>query len=100
MKRNVLIRPVKIIQLIQDTAKQYNLKVPVIYGLDSIHGANYIRESTLFPQPLSMAASFNLDIVEKVARITSMETRAIGVPWNFNPVLDVGRQPLWPRYLN
>ena len=91
---------VKIIQLIQDTAKQYNLKVPVIYGLDSIHGANYIRESTLFPQPLSMAASFNLDIVEKVARITSMETRAIGVPWNFNPVLDVGRQPLWPRYLN
>ncbi len=43
------------------------------------------------------AASFNIDIVKNVARITAEETRAVGVPWNFNPVLDVGRQPLWPR---
>ena len=83
-----------IITTIQDQALQYNLKIPILYGLDSIHGANYIRESTLFPQPISMAASFNLDIVQSVARITAEETRAVGVPWNFNPVLDVGRQPL------
>ena len=73
-------------------------KIPVIYGIDSIHGANYVREAVLFPQPLSMAASFNLDIVRRVGAITALETRATGIPWNFNPVLDVGRQPLWSRY--
>jgi beta-glucosidase len=44
----------KIITTIQDQALTYNLKIPILYGLDSIHGANYIQESTLFPQPLSM----------------------------------------------
>ena len=44
------------------------------------------------------AASFNLDIAENIGRITAEETRAVGIPWNFNPVLDVGRQPLWPRF--
>ena len=68
-----------------------------MYGIDSIHGANYIQEATLFPQPISMAASFNLNVVKDIARITAIETRAVGIPWNFNPVLDVGRQPLWSR---
>jgi beta-glucosidase len=44
-----------------------------------------------------MASTFNLDIVRQVAQITAMETRGIGIPWNFNPVLDSGRQPLWSR---
>ena len=44
----------KIIKSIQDTALGHNLKIPIIYGLDSIHGANYIREATLFPQPINM----------------------------------------------
>ena len=88
----------KIIKKIQDVAlKNGKSKIPILYGLDSIHGANYIREAVLFPQPLAMAATFNLDIVKKVARVTAVETRAVGIPWNFNPVLDVGRQPLWPR---
>ncbi len=50
-----------------------------------------------FPQSLAMASSFNLEIANEVSRITAMETRAVGIPWNFNPVLDVGRQPLWSR---
>ncbi|CAF0979120.1 unnamed protein product, partial [Brachionus calyciflorus] len=81
------------------TKLEYAIKTKnvVIYGLDSIHGGNYIRESVLFPQPISMAGSFNLEIAKKVGEITSLETRATGIPWNFNPVLDVGRQPLWPR---
>jgi hypothetical protein len=45
-----------------------------------------------------MASSFNTDIAEQVGSITAMETRATGIPWNFNPVLDIGRQHLWPRY--
>ena len=50
----------------------------------------------MFPQPLSLAATFKTEIAYKIGRIT-IETRAVGVPWNFYPVLDVGRQPIWPR---
>ena len=82
---------------INDVALDENLKIPVLYGVDSIHGATYIREATLFPQPISIAATFNVDIAGKIGRVTAEETRAVGIPWNFNPVLDVGRQPLWPR---
>lgn len=89
----------KIIESIEDAAlNETSLRIPVLYGIDSIHGANYIREATLFPQPLSMAASFNVDIARRVGEIVAMETRATGIPWNFSPVLDIGRQPLWPRY--
>lgn len=73
-------------------------KIPIIYGIDSIHGANYIQEATLMPQPLAMASSFNIDIARQVGEITAMETKAVGIPWNFNPVFDQGRDPLWPRY--
>ena len=88
----------RIINLIQKHSTEYTrLKIPLIYGIDSIHGANYIQEAVLFPQPLNLAATFNTEISEKVGEITSIETRAVGIPWNFNPVLDVARQPLWSR---
>ena len=88
----------KIITKVQDMAlKEGKSKIPVLYGIDSIHGGTYIRESVLFPQPLAMGATFNTEIASQVARVTAVETRAVGIPWNFNPVLDVGRQPLWPR---
>jgi len=72
-------------------------KIPVLYGIDAIHGANYLMGGTLFPQPLAQAATFNLNLVEEGASITAYETRASGIPWNFSPVLDVARQPLWSR---
>lgn len=87
----------KIISSIQDACLQTRLKIPAIYGLDSIHGANYVQETVLFPHSISLGGSFNLDLIKKIAHVISLETRAIGIPWNFNPVLDVGRQPLWPR---
>ena len=62
-----------------------------------IHGANYTLNSTLFPQAINMAASFNRDLARIAGEITAVETRASGIPWNFYPVLDLGRQPLWPR---
>ncbi len=83
-------------KIIQEEAKN-NAVIPVIFGIDSIHGANYIREATLMPQPLAMASSFNIDIAREVGAITAMETKAVGIPWNFNPVLDQGRDPIWPR---
>lgn len=87
----------EIIKSIQNASLNAGLKIPVLYGLDSIHGANYVQEATLMPQPLAMAASFNVEISRRVGHITALETRAVGIPWNFNPVLDIGRQHLWPR---
>lgn len=73
------------------------LKIPVLYGIDAIHGSNYLLGGTLFPQPLAQAATFNPELVRQGAQITAYETRASGIPWNFSPVLDVARQPLWSR---
>jgi beta-glucosidase len=82
---------------IQAAAAQTRLAVPVLYGIDSIHGANYVKDATLFPQPLAMAATWNPELMLAGSRFAAAETRAAGLPWNFSPVLDIGRQPLWPR---
>ena len=88
----------EIITQIQDIAtKKTRLGIPIIYGIDAIHGANYIIGATIFPQSIGMAATWNPELVRKGGEITAIETRASGVPWNFNPVLGLGRQPLWPR---
>lgn len=88
----------EIIKEIQDlAAKKTRLGIPVIYGIDAIHGATYTLNSTLFPQSINMAATWNRDLLEKEGEITSKQIRACGISWNFYPVLDIGRQPLWPR---
>src|SRR5438477_149692 len=88
----------EIIRQIQEASQRTRLKIPVIYGIDSIHGANYVRGSTLYPQEIGMAATWNPALMQRLAEITAVETRAAGIPWTFSPVLDLGRQPLWPRF--
>lgn len=88
----------EIINKIQNIAtKETRLGIPVMYGIDAIHGTTYTKGGTLFPQAISMAATWNVDIATRAGEITSYETRASGIPWNFYPVMDIGRQPLWPR---
>jgi beta-glucosidase len=87
-----------IITQIQDEVKNTRLKIPVIYGLDAIHGQTYTLNSTLFPQNIAMAATRNPELVRQAAKVTANELRAGGVRWNFAPVLDIGRQPLWSRF--
>jgi beta-glucosidase len=88
----------KYIGLLQDIAiNQTRLGIPILYGIDAVHGANYTAGSTLLPQQLALAASWNPTIVEKAGAITSYEVRASGIPWNYAPVLDVCRNPLWGR---
>jgi beta-glucosidase len=83
---------------IQDEAKKSRLKIPVLYGLDGMHGQTYTLNSTLFPQNIAMAATRNPDLVAEAAHVTANELRASGVRWEFAPVLDCGRQPLWSRF--
>jgi beta-glucosidase len=87
-----------VISTIQDVAtKKTRLKIPVLYGIDAIHGVTYTHGSTLFPQSINMAATFNTGLSRLEGEITALEMRASGIPWNFFPVMDIGRQPLWPR---
>ena len=88
----------EIIRQIQEASQRTRLKIPVIYGIDSIHGANYVQGATLFPQEIGMAATWNPALMQRAAEISGAETRAAGIPWSFSPVLDIGRQPLWPRF--
>lgn len=88
----------EIINKIQNIAtKETRLGIPVLYGIDAIHGTTYTKGGTLFPQAISMAATWNSDLEKEAGKITAYETRASGIPWNFYPVMDIGRQPLWPR---
>lgn len=87
-----------IISEIQKTSIQLNAhKIPVIYGVDEIHGATYTAGATMFPQQIAQAASRNLALIEKGAAITAYETRASNIPWNFGPVLDLGMDPRFSR---
>ena len=73
-------------------------KIPVLYGIDSNHGANYTKNATLFPQEIGQAASWDTTMAKEIGRITALETRISGIPWAFSPVLDVARDPRWPRF--
>jgi beta-glucosidase len=72
--------------------------IPILYGIDAIHGVNYTVGGTLFPQEIGLAATWNTELARQMGEITAYECRASGIPWNFSPVLDLGRQPLWSRH--
>ena len=86
-----------IITQINNAAQKTILKIPILYGLDNIHGVTYVAGSTLFPQEIGQAATWNRELIYNAAVITAYESRAAGVPWTFSPVLDLGTNPLWPR---
>ena len=86
-----------ITQKVQAVSAKSRLKIPVLYGIDAIHGATYTKNAVLFPQAINMAATFNPELSFKEGEITARELRASGLQWNFSPVMDIGRQPLWPR---
>ena len=88
----------KIVKEIQDSAMQKTrLGIPVLYGIDNIHGANYVNGSVMFPHQIAVAATWNTELSRIGAEITSYESRAASLPWNFNPNADVATNPLWGR---
>ncbi len=84
------------IQLIQQKSMKY-LGIPDIYGLDHNHGVTYTQGGTLFPQPINLGATFNTELARIGAEITANESRAANCPWVYNPVVDLSRDPRWPR---
>lgn len=84
------------IRLIQEKSMKY-IGIPDVYGLDHNHGVTYTQGGTLFPQPINLGASFNTELARIGAEITAYESRAANCPWVYNPVVDLGRDPRWPR---
>jgi len=82
----------------QETALKNRLAIPLLYGIDAIHGLTYTKGATLYPHNINLAASRNSALVFQSAQRTARDLRAAGIRWNFDPVLDVGRQPLWARF--
>jgi beta-glucosidase len=79
-----------IIGKIQNEANKSRLNIPVLYGIDSIHGANFIQNAVLFPQATGLASTFNPTLARELGKIVAHQTRAAGVPWNFHPQVDIG----------
>ncbi len=71
--------------------------IPCIYGLDMIHGATYLTDGSFYPQEINLAATFNREYARQMGRAKAYETRAAQVSWVFSPVMDLGRDPRWPR---
>ncbi|MEN8693339.1 MAG: glycoside hydrolase family 3 N-terminal domain-containing protein [Akkermansiaceae bacterium] len=87
----------EVMEEIEAATTETDKKIPIIYGIDSIHGASYTDGATLFPQQIGLAATWNPELVEGGTRISAYETRASSIPWVFSPDLDLTRNPLWPR---
>ena len=73
------------------------LKIPLIIGIDAIHGNAMVRGTTVYPSPISIAATFNNDFAYDVAKQSAREMRATGSQWTFMPNIDVARDPRWGR---
>ena len=82
----------KIKELQRIAVEQSRLKIPLLFGLDVIHG--YV---TAFPIPLALSCSWDMDLIEKSARIAAIEASADGINWTFSPMVDICRDPRWGR---
>lgn len=72
--------------------EESRLKIPLLFGMDVIHGYE-----TLFPIPLGMSASWDMKLIEQSARIAAIEASADGINWTFSPMTDISRDPRWGR---
>ena len=80
----------------QQTALKYN-RPPVIWGIDSVHGANYVLDAVATPQPINLAASFNKSLAFEAGKLASRDTRRAGITWLFSPLLGLSWNPFWSR---
>ena len=85
------------VNYLQGFTLQSRLKIPLIIGIDAIHGNAMVRGTTVYPSPISIAATFNNDFAYDVAKQSAREMRATGSQWTFMPNVDVARDPRWGR---
>ncbi len=81
----------------QDEALSTRLGIPMLYGVDSVHGHNNLKDATVFPHNIGLGAANDPELVRAVGAATARETLATGIPWTFAPCVAVARDPRWGR---
>lgn len=81
----------------QTQALSTRLQIPLIYGVDAVHGHNNVVGATIMPHNIGLGATRNPDLVEQAGEVTATEVRATGIPWTFSPCLCVTRDERWGR---
>jgi beta-glucosidase len=82
---------------LQSRALKTRLRIPILYGVDAVHGHNNVLGATVFPHNIGLGATRNAKLVEEVARVTAAEVRATGIQWTFAPSVAVVRDERWGR---
>jgi len=85
-----------IVAAIRNVTNVYG-RPPVLVGIDSVHGANYIKNAVFLPQQLNIAATWSKEYSKYSGMIAARDSRAAGIPWIFSPIVGLGIQPLWSR---
>ena len=87
----------KLYDMYQNIALKTRLKIPIIWGIDAVHGHNNVDGATIFPHNIGLGATRNPKLVEKVAAVTAAEIKGTGTQWNFAPCVAVARNEKWGR---
>ncbi|KAA6347305.1 Periplasmic beta-glucosidase [termite gut metagenome] len=82
---------------LQSLAMKSRLQIPIIFGIDAIHGNANAPDNTVYPTNIGVACSFDTEMAYKIARQTAKEMRAMNMHWTFNPNVEVARDPRWGR---
>ena len=82
---------------LQKLSMQSRLQIPLLIGIDAIHGNAKCKGNTVYPTNIGLASSFDVDMAYKIARQTAEEMRAMNMHWNFNPNVEVARDARWGR---
>jgi beta-glucosidase len=85
------------VEKFQNEALDTRLAIPIIYGVDAVHGHGNLLNATIFPHNIGLGAANNPELVERIGRATAEEIRATGIPWNFAPVIAVVQDVRWGR---
>ncbi len=81
----------------QQRARRTRLRIPLLYGVDAVHGHNNVLGAVVFPHNIGLGCTHNPQLVQKIARATAIEVRATGIHWTFAPCITVPRDERWGR---
>ncbi|XP_060172836.1 uncharacterized protein LOC132603685 [Lycium barbarum] len=88
---------INMVNEIQKAALSTRLGIPMIYGIDAVHGHNNVYNATIFPHNIGLGVTRDTDLVKRIGAATALEVRATGIPYAFAPCIAVCRDPRWGR---
>lgn len=85
------------VQKLQDAAMGRDLKIPILYGVDAVHGHDHLSNAVIFPHNIGLGAANDADLMHQMGTIVAEEIKASGIHWNFGPCVAVSKDPRWGR---